>query len=110
MDAISFALGERASSLRVKNLSDLIHGAHIGQPVSDRMCVTMFYHHDQDQEIIFSRGFCGQHVFTFELAQVFGLTGNESEGKRGLSVGISVYRYYYYLFVTVFSQATPPSI
>ncbi|XP_051916553.1 structural maintenance of chromosomes protein 1B [Hippocampus zosterae] len=60
MDAISFAMGERASSLRVKYLSDLIHGAHIGQPVSDRTCVTMFYHLNQDQEIIFSRSFSGE--------------------------------------------------
>ncbi|XP_061532831.1 structural maintenance of chromosomes protein 1B [Phycodurus eques] len=57
MDAVSFAMGERASSLRVKHLSDLIHGAHVGQPVSDRTYVAMFYRHDQDQEIVFSRSF-----------------------------------------------------
>ncbi|XP_061679482.1 structural maintenance of chromosomes protein 1B isoform X2 [Syngnathoides biaculeatus] len=59
MEAISFAMGERASSLRVKHLRDLIHGAHIGEPVSKRTCVAMFYHHDQDQEIVFSRSFSG---------------------------------------------------
>ncbi|XP_077425692.1 structural maintenance of chromosomes protein 1B isoform X2 [Vanacampus margaritifer] len=59
MDAISFATGERASSLRVKHLSDLIHGAHIRQPVSDRTCVAMFYHHNHDQEIVFSRSVSG---------------------------------------------------
>ncbi|KAM9815022.1 structural maintenance of chromosomes protein 1B [Syngnathus typhle] len=59
MDAISFVIGERASSLRVKHLSDLIHGAHIGQPVSKRTSVSMFYQHDQDQEIVFSRSVNG---------------------------------------------------
>jgi structural maintenance of chromosome 1 len=34
MDAVSFVMGEKTSSLRVKRLSDLIHGASIGQPVS----------------------------------------------------------------------------
>ncbi|XP_077373299.1 structural maintenance of chromosomes protein 1B [Festucalex cinctus] len=59
MDAISFATGERASALRVKHLSDLIHGAHVGQPVSDRTCVAMFYHNNHDQEIVFSRSVSG---------------------------------------------------
>lgn len=36
MDAISFVMGEKTSSLRVKRLSDLIHGASIGIPVSQR--------------------------------------------------------------------------
>jgi structural maintenance of chromosome 1 len=36
MDAVSFVMGEKTSSLRVKRLSDLIHGASIGQPVSRR--------------------------------------------------------------------------
>jgi structural maintenance of chromosome 1 len=34
MDAISFVMGEKTSSLRVKRLSDLIHGASVGHPVS----------------------------------------------------------------------------
>lgn len=34
MDAISFVMGERTQSLRVKRLSDLIHGAAINKPVS----------------------------------------------------------------------------
>jgi len=37
MDAVSFVMGEKTSSLRVKRLSDLIHGASIGQPVSRRL-------------------------------------------------------------------------
>ncbi|EEB16174.1 structural maintenance of chromosomes smc1, putative [Pediculus humanus corporis] len=37
MDAISFVMGEKTTSLRVKRLSDLIHGASINQPVSKRL-------------------------------------------------------------------------
>ncbi|XP_034248199.1 structural maintenance of chromosomes protein 1A-like [Thrips palmi] len=43
VDAISFALGEKASKLRVKDLSDLIHGAHIGKPVSESASVTLYF-------------------------------------------------------------------
>ncbi|XP_008293032.1 structural maintenance of chromosomes protein 1B [Stegastes partitus] len=55
MDALSFAMGERAAALRVKHLRDLIHGAHIGQPVSDTASVAMRYCDDQDLETVFSR-------------------------------------------------------
>ncbi|KAK2718729.1 structural maintenance of chromosomes protein 1A-like [Artemia franciscana] len=40
MDAISFVMGEKTSSLRVKRLGDLIHGASINRPVSNRAAVT----------------------------------------------------------------------
>ncbi|XP_015793596.1 LOW QUALITY PROTEIN: structural maintenance of chromosomes protein 1A-like [Tetranychus urticae] len=43
MDAISFVLGEKASNLRVKKLSELIHGASIGRPVSNSASVTLVY-------------------------------------------------------------------
>lgn len=43
MDAISFVLGEKASNLRVKRLNELIHGASIGQPVSNTASVTLIY-------------------------------------------------------------------
>ncbi|XP_077451447.1 structural maintenance of chromosomes protein 1B isoform X2 [Stigmatopora argus] len=59
MDAVSFAIGERASVLRVKHLRDLIHGSQTGQPVSGRTSVTLFYYHDQDLEIQFSRSISG---------------------------------------------------
>ena len=36
MDAISFVMGEKTTSLRVKRLSDLIHGAAINRPISRR--------------------------------------------------------------------------
>lgn len=37
MDAISFVMGEKTQSLRVKRLSDLIHGAAINRPVARRL-------------------------------------------------------------------------
>jgi len=43
MDAISFVLGEKTSNLRVKRLNELIHGASIGQPVSNSASVTLIY-------------------------------------------------------------------
>uniref|UniRef100_A0A3Q1BKE6 SMC hinge domain-containing protein n=1 Tax=Amphiprion ocellaris TaxID=80972 RepID=A0A3Q1BKE6_AMPOC len=55
MDAVSFAMGERAAALRVKHPEDLIHGAHIGQPVSDTASVAIRFCDDEDQETVFSR-------------------------------------------------------
>src|SRR5436309_1580524 len=43
MDAISFVLGEKTSNLRVKKLSELIHGASIGRPASNSASVTLVY-------------------------------------------------------------------
>ncbi|XP_074593771.1 structural maintenance of chromosomes protein 1A-like [Brevipalpus obovatus] len=43
MDAISFVLGEKASNLRVKKMSELIHGASIGRPVGNKASVTLVY-------------------------------------------------------------------
>lgn len=37
MDAISFVMGEKTQSLRVKRLSELIHGAAINRPVARRL-------------------------------------------------------------------------
>ncbi|KAM4573899.1 structural maintenance of chromosomes protein 1B [Odontesthes bonariensis] len=59
MDAMSFAMGERAASLRVKHLRDLIHGAHIGQPVSSSARVAMRYCSDEDRETVFCRTITG---------------------------------------------------
>ncbi|XP_044213194.1 structural maintenance of chromosomes protein 1B isoform X1 [Thunnus albacares] len=59
MDALSFAMGERAASLRVKHLRDLIHGAHIGQPVSTSGSVAMRYRDDEDKETVFCRSISG---------------------------------------------------
>ncbi|XP_058060445.1 structural maintenance of chromosomes protein 1A [Anopheles bellator] len=40
MDAISFVMGEKTNSLRVRKLPELIHGASIGRPISNRASVT----------------------------------------------------------------------
>ncbi|XP_076238897.1 structural maintenance of chromosomes protein 1A-like [Calliopsis andreniformis] len=42
MDAISFVMGEKSRSLRIKQLSDLIYGASVGNPIADR-CQNSFY-------------------------------------------------------------------
>ncbi|XP_032378601.1 structural maintenance of chromosomes protein 1B [Etheostoma spectabile] len=60
MDALSFAMGERAASLRVKHLKDLIHGAHIGRPVRHTARVAMRYCDDDDQETVFCRSIIGE--------------------------------------------------
>ncbi|KAM9854698.1 structural maintenance of chromosomes protein 1B [Aulostomus maculatus] len=59
MDALSFVMGERPASLRVKHLRDLIHGANVGRPVADRASVTMRYCDDRDQEAAFRRSISG---------------------------------------------------
>ncbi|CAF1441180.1 unnamed protein product [Adineta steineri] len=43
MDAISFVLGEPTKSLRVRKLSELIHGAPINKPVSNRASVSLIF-------------------------------------------------------------------
>ena len=55
MDAISFVLGERTQSLRVRSLKELIHGAPIGRPVSSRASVTAIYLSDDGIETRFTR-------------------------------------------------------
>ncbi|XP_061107767.1 structural maintenance of chromosomes protein 1B [Conger conger] len=59
MDALSFVMGERASSLRVKHTKDLIHGAHIGKPVAATASVTMWYCEDNGEELSFCRRIAG---------------------------------------------------
>ncbi|KAK4292351.1 hypothetical protein Pmani_034870 [Petrolisthes manimaculis] len=55
MDAISFVMGEKTSSLRVKRLSDLIHGASIGQPISRSAHVTAVFELEGGAEKRFTR-------------------------------------------------------
>ncbi|XP_040580445.1 LOW QUALITY PROTEIN: structural maintenance of chromosomes protein 1A [Lepeophtheirus salmonis] len=43
MDAVSFVMGEKTTCLRVRRLSDLIHGASVGRPVSNRAFVTAIF-------------------------------------------------------------------
>ncbi|ROL51620.1 Structural maintenance of chromosomes protein 1B [Anabarilius grahami] len=60
MDALGFVMGERAVNLRVKHTRDLIHGAHIGKPVSTSATVTMIYCGDNNEEMTFSRCISGE--------------------------------------------------
>ncbi|XP_067011670.2 structural maintenance of chromosomes protein 1A [Anabrus simplex] len=55
MDAVSFVMGEKTSCLRVKRLSDLIHGASIGQPVSRSASVTAVFLLEDGSEKRFTR-------------------------------------------------------
>ena len=50
MDAISFVMGEKTSSLRVRKLADLIHGASIGRPVANRASVSAIFTMDDGEE------------------------------------------------------------
>ncbi|KAH8276289.1 structural maintenance of chromosomes protein 1A isoform X1 [Drosophila bipectinata] len=55
MDAISFVMGEKTSSLRVKRLNDLIHGSSIGKPVSRSCYVTAKFILNQEKHMDFQR-------------------------------------------------------
>merc|ERR1719445_1206575 len=43
MDAISFVMGEKTNLLRVKRLSDLIHGASVGKPIANKASVAAIF-------------------------------------------------------------------
>ncbi|KAM6151561.1 structural maintenance of chromosomes protein 1B-like [Rhynchocyon petersi] len=55
MDALSFVMGEKIANLRVKHLQELIHGAHIGKPVSSSASVKIVYVEESGEEKIFAR-------------------------------------------------------
>ncbi|XP_053110843.1 structural maintenance of chromosomes protein 1B isoform X2 [Hemicordylus capensis] len=55
MDALSFVMGEKTSNLRVKHIQELIHGAHVGKPVSSTGSVKMVYIEQNGEEKTFSR-------------------------------------------------------
>ncbi|XP_043267117.1 structural maintenance of chromosomes protein 1A [Venturia canescens] len=55
MDAISFVMGEKTSSLRVKRFSELIHGASIGKPVARNASVTAVFELEDGSEKSFMR-------------------------------------------------------
>ncbi|KAM6386166.1 structural maintenance of chromosomes protein 1B [Alca torda] len=70
MDAVSFAMCEKASNLRVKSVRELIHGAHVGKPVSSTASVKMVYCEEDGEEKTFSRvirGSCTEFFFNDEL-------------------------------------------
>merc|ERR1712168_1049792 len=53
MDAISFVLGERGSNLRVSRVSQLIHGAPVGEPVANSAYVTAIMKiEDENEELV----------------------------------------------------------
>ncbi|CAH2048943.1 unnamed protein product, partial [Iphiclides podalirius] len=60
MDAVSFVMGEKTSLLRVKRLSDLIHGASINKPVSRSASVTATFILEDMTEKQFQRSVIGQ--------------------------------------------------
>ncbi|XP_076763199.1 structural maintenance of chromosomes 1 [Xylocopa sonorina] len=59
MDAISFVMGEKTSSLRVKRFSELIHGASIGMPVARSASVTAVFELENGNEKSFMRSVQG---------------------------------------------------
>ncbi|XP_068633739.1 structural maintenance of chromosomes protein 1A [Battus philenor] len=60
MDAVSFVMGEKTSLLRVKRLSDLIHGASINKPLSRNASVTATFVLEDMTEKQFQRSVIGQ--------------------------------------------------
>ncbi|KFV97345.1 Structural maintenance of chromosomes protein 1B, partial [Eurypyga helias] len=66
MDAVSFAMCEKTSNLRVKSVRELIHGAHVGKPVSSTASVKIVYCEEDGEEKTFSRvirGSCSEFLF-----------------------------------------------
>ncbi|XP_057282882.1 structural maintenance of chromosomes protein 1B isoform X1 [Pezoporus wallicus] len=66
MDAVSFVICEKTSNLRVKSVRELIHGAHVGRPVSSTASVQMVYCEEDGEEKTFSRvirGNCSEFLF-----------------------------------------------
>ncbi|NXM03195.1 SMC1B protein, partial [Tyrannus savana] len=66
MDAVSFLMCEKTSNLRVKSVRELIHGAHVGRPVSSTASVKMVYCEEDGEEKTFSRvirGGCTEFLF-----------------------------------------------
>ncbi|KAK2515113.1 Smc1b [Columba livia] len=66
MDAVSFVMCEKISNLRVKSVRELIHGAHVGKPVSSTASVKIVYCEEDGEEKTFSRvirGSCSEYFF-----------------------------------------------
>merc|ERR1712173_557838 len=59
MDAISFVMGEKTNLLRVKRLSDLIHGASVNRAVSNRASVSAIFTKEDGSEQTFTRSIIG---------------------------------------------------
>nr|XP_055110095.1 structural maintenance of chromosomes protein 1B isoform X4 [Symphalangus syndactylus] len=70
MDALSFVMGEKIANLRVKNIQELIHGAHIGKPISSFASVKIVYVEESGEEKTFARiirGVCSEFRFDDNL-------------------------------------------
>lgn len=91
MDAISFVMGEKTNCLRVKRLSDLIHGASIGQPISRSAQVTAVFELEGGIEKRFTRTVQGSS------------SDHKIDGRVGTSLLSHIYFTHYLLklFVTV---------
>ncbi|XP_019594797.2 structural maintenance of chromosomes protein 1B isoform X1 [Rhinolophus sinicus] len=66
MDALSFVMAEKTTNLRVKNIQELIHGAHVGKPVSSSASVKIIYVEESGKEKTFARiirGGCSEFHF-----------------------------------------------
>ncbi|XP_039917929.1 structural maintenance of chromosomes protein 1B isoform X2 [Hirundo rustica] len=66
MDAVSFVMCEKTSNLRVKSIQELIHGAHVGKPISSTASVKIVYCEEDGEEKTFSRvirGSCSEFFF-----------------------------------------------
>ncbi|XP_015484074.1 structural maintenance of chromosomes protein 1B [Parus major] len=66
MDAVSFVVCEKTSNLRVKSVGELIHGAHVGKPVSSTASVKIVCCEEDGEEKTFSRvirGSCTEFLF-----------------------------------------------
>ncbi|NWR72799.1 SMC1B protein, partial [Centropus unirufus] len=66
MDAVSFVMCEKTANLRVKNIRELIHGGHVGKPVSSTASVQIIYCEEDGEEKTFSRvirGSCSEFYY-----------------------------------------------
>jgi len=76
MDAVSFVMGEKTQTLRVKRLSDLIHGASINKPVSRSAHVTAVFELHDGTERRFTRtvqGSSSDHRINGEVGSCWGV-------------------------------------
>ena len=70
MDAVSFVMGEKAQMLRVKRLSDLIHGASINKAIVNKAKVSAIFELEDETELKFTRivaGGSSEHRFNDEV-------------------------------------------
>lgn len=77
MDAVSFVMGEKTQILRVKRLSDLIHGASINKPVSRSAMVSAIFELEDGTELKFTRivqGSSSEHRFNGEVKDNSGVS------------------------------------